>query len=254
MWTFQGIIFIWTQTYRETFKSALVYLEVLWNFRSDLGFISYFLSNWQLPVVLDGKSSQEYPVNAGVSQGYILGLTLFLLYINDLPNVICIIAIYADDTTLYSKCDQTSNLWQQLELTSKLEFDLQDTVDWGRKWIVNFNAGKTQLASFGWSNNTGTTDVKMDGSVLEEKSSLKMLGLTFYIIFIAKTASKKTEALIHSMKFLALGFALYFCKPTTHPCMEYCCHVWTGAPIVATWSFFFFFNCYSQVAASLTQC
>ena len=55
---------------------------------------------------LDGKSSQEYPVNAGVPQGPILSPTLFLLYINDLPdNVICDSAIYADDTTVYSNCD-----------------------------------------------------------------------------------------------------------------------------------------------------
>ena len=98
------------------------------------GLISSFLSNRWLGVVLDGKSSQEYPVNAGVPQGYILGPTLFLLYINDLPDdVTCNIAIYADDTTLCSKCDQGSDLWQQLELASELESDLRDTVDWGRK-------------------------------------------------------------------------------------------------------------------------
>ena len=129
---------------------------------------------------LDRKSSQEYPVNAGVPQSSILAPTLFLLYINDLPDdVFCNSAIYADDTTLYSKCDQASDLWQQLKLASELEFDLRDTVDWGRKWLLDFNAGKTQLVSFDQTNNTGAIDVKMDESVCEEKSYFKMLGLTF---------------------------------------------------------------------------
>ena len=42
-------------------------------------------------------------------------------------------------------------------------------MNWGRKWLVDFSAGKTQLILFDWSNNTGTVDVKMSGSVLEEK-------------------------------------------------------------------------------------
>ena len=75
--------------------------------------LTSFLSNRQLRVVLDGKSSQEYPVNAGVPQGSILGPTLFLLYIKDFLDVIYNIpAIFADDTTLYSKCDQASDMWQ----------------------------------------------------------------------------------------------------------------------------------------------
>ena len=60
-------------------------------------------------------------------------------------------------------------MWQQLELTSDLESDLRDTVDWGKKWPVDSNAGKTQLVSFERSNSNGSIDINMDVSVLEEK-------------------------------------------------------------------------------------
>ena len=78
----------------------------------------------------------------------------------------------------------------------------------------------------------------MGGFIREEKSSFKMLGLTFsfklgwgsHIISIAKTASKKIGALIRSMKFLSPEVSLYLYKSTIRPCMEYCCHVWAGAP------------------------
>ena len=106
------------------------------------GLISSFLSNRRLRAVLDGKPLKEYPVNARVPKGSILGLTLFLLYINDISDgVICDIVIYADDTNLFSKYDLVSGLWRQLELAS-------DTVD-----------------------NTRVTDVKVNGSAPEEKSS-----------------------------------------------------------------------------------
>ena len=73
--------------------------------------MSSFLSNRQLRVVLDGKFSQRFPVNAGVPQGSILGATLFLLYINDVSDdVICNTAIYVDDTTLCCKCAQTPSV------------------------------------------------------------------------------------------------------------------------------------------------
>ena len=120
---------------------------------------------------------------------------------------------------------------------SELESDLQDIVDLGKKWLVDLNAGKTQLVLFDQSNNNGSIDKKIDGSVLEEKSSFKMLGLTSskldwgsYIISIAKTASKKIGALIRSMKFLSPEVALYLHKSTIQPCMKYCCHAWAGAP------------------------
>ena len=68
---------------------------------------------------------------------------------------------------------------EQLELASEIEPDLQDAVNWLRKWIFDFNTGKTQLVLFDWSSNTDAIDVKMDGSILKEKVSFKMLGMTF---------------------------------------------------------------------------
>ena len=78
---------------------------------------------------------------------------------------------------------------------------IYETLDWDKKWLVDFNAGKTQLILFDQSNSNGSIDVKNDVSVLDEKSYFKMLRLTFsskldwgsYIISIAKTASKKLE-------------------------------------------------------------
>ena len=115
-------------------------------------------------------------------------------------------------------------------------------MDPGKNWLVDFNAGKNQLISFDWSNNNDSIDVKMGGSILQEKSSFKMLRLTFsskldwgsYIISIAKSVSKKIGALIRSMKFLSPEVAVYLYKSTICSCMEYCCHVWLVPP-VATW-------------------
>ena len=78
----------------------------------------------------------------------------------------------------------------------------------------------------------------MDGSVLEENLSCKMLVIyfssklecDFYIVSIAKTASNRSVALIRSVKFLLPVFDFYFYKSTIQACMEYCCYVWAGTP------------------------
>ena len=128
----------------------------------------------------------------------------------------------------YSKCDQASDLLEQLELASELESYLRDTVDWSRKWLVDFSAGETQLVSFDQSSTTGAIDLKMDGCVFEEKSLFQMLGLTFsskldwgsYIISVAKAVSKKIEALICSIKILSSEVLLYLYKQIYHTSMH----------------------------------
>ena len=85
--------------------------------------------------------------------------------------------------------------------------------------------------------------MKMDGSAVEENLSFKMLGLSFssrvdlgyYIVSIAKTASKKIGGLIRSINFLSHELALYLYKSNIHSCMKYYCHVWLML-LVATWN------------------
>ena len=110
------------------------------------------------------KSSQEYPVNAGGS--FLKGpfLVIHFSYYTLMTFLMMLSVILLSLVMiLLSKGDQTSDLWQQLELDSQLESDLQYTVDWGRKWLVDFSAEKTQVVLFDRSKNTGAIDVKMDG-------------------------------------------------------------------------------------------
>ena len=101
-------------------------------------------------------------------------------------------------------------------------------MDWLGKWLVDFNAEKSQFVSSDRSNITGGIDIKLDKSVIEGKSSFKMLDLSFsskldcgsYIIFIVKTASKKIGALILSIKFFSSEVALYLYISTIRPGMN----------------------------------
>ena len=131
-------------------------------------------------------------------------------------------------TTLY-------NLWQQTELALEVESDSRDFVDLGRKWLVDFNTGKTLLVLFERSNKTGAFDVEIDRSFHEGKSSFKMLGLSF--------SSKLDWGSLHYLNcshclrqnwsldlfYEVSDFALYLFKSTMQPCIEYYCHFRAGA-------------------------
>ena len=144
------------------------------------GLISSFLSNRQLLVVLDGKSSSHKNIQLILEffkapflvlhfSYYTLTTFLIMLSVLLLSTLTILISILSEITHLL--CGNNQNWLLNLNLVCK-------TLDWSRKWLVDFNVGKTQLVSLDLSNNTGAIDAKMDGSVIEEKFS-KLLGLTF---------------------------------------------------------------------------
>ena len=85
-----------------------------------LEIISSFLKNRRIKVVLDGQSSSSHLINAGVPQGSVLAPTLFLIFINDLPDdIISKLAIYADDSTIYS-CIPKSDTFSIVEMAGEI--------------------------------------------------------------------------------------------------------------------------------------
>ena len=145
---------------------------------------------------------------------------------------------------------------QKLELAFELESDLPDTMDCGSTWLVDLQPGKTQLVSFYWSNNTGVIDLKMEGSIIEEKSCFKMLGLTFsskldwssYIISIAiKSPPTKLEPWFILWSFFLLRLLFISIN------LPYA-HAWNTvfksglAPLVVTW------NCYVSYKTDMQDC
>ena len=196
--------------------------------------IESFLTNRSIKVVLNGQHSSSFPITSGVPQGSILGPILFLIYINDLPELFTSkVALFADDTTIYSCLDKKPTLFESLEEASELENDLTSAKAWGSQWLVNFNSDKTQYFSANRYRSSPDIPIFMNDDVLDESSTLRLLGLTFtsdlswkpYIKSIAKLASAKVASLYRARHFLTPDSILYLYKSLIRPCMEYCCHI-----------------------------
>ena len=121
-------------------------------------------------MVLAGKSSEEYLVNAGIPQGSILGLTLFYYTLMTFLMMLCVILLFML-MILFSILIVIRHLICGNNLNWLLNLNLIYKTVWagGKKWLVDFIAGKTQLVSFGQSIGNCSLDMKMDGSLLEEK-------------------------------------------------------------------------------------
>ena len=169
-----------------------------------------------MKVVLEGQSSDFLALNSGVLQGSVLDPTLFLIFINDLPDNITfsLIDVFADDITLYSISSKSQNFHA---MTTNLTSDLSSIADWSKKWLIYFNASKTKTIIFHHHKSFAASPIIMDDTHLHDIDLLNhLLGLTLtsdlkwgsYITTIAKNASNMVGSFYQILKISYTCFYL----------------------------------------------
>ena len=195
--------------------------------------IRAFLSNREMKVVVDGEASSSAPVVSGVPQGTVLGPLLFLIYINDMPNVVSegtFIRLFADDCLVYRYINKKTAEQDQLIL----QRDLQSLHEWTVKWGMKFNPSKCQIMHLSRAQEPYTKFYELCGEILESVESAKYLGLTISddLKWHKQVCSmaKKANSTLH-----LVGRNLHNCPKSTktmaytslvRPKMEYCSTVW----------------------------
>jgi hypothetical protein len=135
---------------------------------------SDYLSNRRQRVVIDGKTSGWLPVTSGVPQGSILGPLMFLLYINDLPDVISedtLCGIFADDTKIARHI-------QNEEDKQHLQRDIDALKRWGDSWGLSFNPKKCKHLRVSTNLLDNLSPYNLDGTELETVDKMTDLGIT----------------------------------------------------------------------------
>ncbi|MBM6549304.1 reverse transcriptase family protein [Streptococcus dysgalactiae subsp. equisimilis] len=208
--------------------------------------IRSFLSDRSISVRVDGVLSRALPVNSGVPQGSVLSPSLFLLFINDLSSLTSHpIHAFADDATLHCslsydtpRASSTSITDDRAAACVSLNSDLQNIATWGFKNRVLFNASKTSCLSVSRKRIPYTPDLTFDSTPLSSTPSSVILGLQFssslswspHILELASRASKKISYLFRARRFFTSSQLLTLYKAQIRPTLDYCSHVWGGAP------------------------
>ena len=172
--------------------------------RKVLNWIESFLTGRTQQVVIGNCSSSWGGVSSGVPQGSVLGPTLFILYINELPSLVSSSRImFADDTKLYRTIQDNSDI-------QALQQDLRILSDWSNKWLLKFNAGKCMVMHCGYSNPRRSYLMEQaDGSerTLDETEVEKDFG-----VFIVNTLKPTTHCqraankAMSALKLLRISF------------------------------------------------
>ena len=205
--------------------------------------IASFLDGRSIKTVVDGSCSGTKSINAGVPQGSVLSPTLFILHINDLlsiDNMHC----YADDSTGDARYTSHQNVPRSLvqerrvQLVSEVEGSLGRASEWGRKNLVLFNPTKTQVCAFTAKKDPFVIAPQFQGVLLHISESIGILGVEIsskvqfgsHLVDKAKLASNKLGILNRARRYFTPSQRLVLYKAQVRPHVEYCSHLWAGAP------------------------
>ena len=168
---------------------------------------------------------------SGIPQGSILGLTLFTIFINDLPDCVqSLVKIFADDTKMYNNSENAQ----------VLQRDLDALQEWSNKWQLFFNTTKCKVIHVGKKNaqfkykmdaGTGVDDI----SELQVCDNEKDLGVIFdnklsfdlHIQTAINKANSRIGIIRRSFDFLDKEIFLNLYKSLVRPCMEYGNVIWS---------------------------
>ena len=194
-----------------------------------LSWIKAFLSGRTQSVVLEGAKSEAVPVISGVPQGTVLGPTLFLLYINDLPLLVSssTTILFADDCILYREIDSPAD-------AKLLQHDLDALQNWERTWLMSFNPKKCSVMSFRPCRTSHNIEYTIHETVLTRSKTYKYLGLhlsddfkwSTHISHITKKAYQQLCFVRRNTRNLPKSFRETAYKALIRPHVEYCSSVW----------------------------
>ena len=131
--------------------------------------ITAFLSERKQRVRIENQCSSWTPVKSGVPQGSVLGPTLFVIFINDLPEVVeSMCHLFADDAKVFSSVSSSED-------NTRIQGDVDKLTEWARKWQLPFNVDKCKSLHIGKNNRKYI--YAMNGRELEQVNEEKDLGI-----------------------------------------------------------------------------
>ena len=195
-----------------------------------LNWVADFLRDREQYVSINGKTSSKLPVTSGVPQGSVLGPTLFIYFINDLPDIITKVdtKIFADDTKVYTKIETEND-------HKILQDSIQDMFKWTEKWLIKFNSNKCKMLHLGNNNPhhdyvIGNNNSEIMETVCEKDLGVYVDGLLNFNEHISETIKKgrrMSGLIMRTMSYKSKEIMVPLFKTLIRPIIEYANATWS---------------------------